>query len=236
MLNRSEKTKVGIMTCLLTATLLSAETSKPAKPVLKPIDPASIDLTQPTLFLAPYSHLDDIWRWNYPQVIRDFLKSTLDDNFAAFEKYPDHVFNWSGASRYSMIKEYYPEKYEELKAWIAAGRWFPCGSSWVENDTNIPGSESIIRQILLGRTYFINEFGVSSDEYMLPDCFGFPYSLPSIPVSGAGLVRMVNQSSQHSMAAIMPGFMKRCIQRMQKLWSGCKRTKSAPAFRLTFII
>jgi alpha-mannosidase len=145
-----------------------------------PVDPVSLDLTQPTLFVMPYTHLDDIWRWNYPQTIRDFLKNTLDDNFNALEKYPNFVFNWSGASRYAMMKEYYPEKYAELKKWVAAGRWHPSGSSWVENDTNIPSTESIVRQILLGKKYFIDEFGKESLEYMLPDCFGFPYSLPSV--------------------------------------------------------
>ncbi len=144
------------------------------------IDPKSIDLTQPTLFLVPYSHLDDVWRWSYPQVIRDFLKNTLDDNFAAFEKYPNYVFNWSGASRYQMMREYYPEKYQELKKWVAAGRWYPSGSSWVENDVNVPSSESNIRQLLMGTQYFQQEFGIESREFMLPDCFGFPYSLPSV--------------------------------------------------------
>ena len=144
------------------------------------IDPKSIDLTQPTLFLVPYTHMDDVWRWSYPQVIRDFLRHTLDDNFAAFEKYPNYVFNWSGASRYQMMREYYPEKYEELKKWVAAGRWYPSGSSWVENDVNVPSSESIIRQLLMGTQYFEKEFGKESREYMLPDCFGFPYSLPSV--------------------------------------------------------
>ena len=72
--------------------------------IVKEIDPASVDLSKPTLFIAPYSHLDDIWRWSYPQVIRDFLKNTLDENFSAFEKYPNFVFNWSGASRYAMMR------------------------------------------------------------------------------------------------------------------------------------
>ena len=152
----------------------------PSKKTIAPIDPKSIDLTQPTLFLVPYSHLDDVWRWSYPLVIRDFLKKTLDDNFAAFEKYPNYVFNWSGASRYQMMREYYPEKYEELKKWVAAGRWYPSGSSWVENDVNVPSSESNIRQLLMGTQYFQQEFGKESREFMLPDCFGFPYSLPSV--------------------------------------------------------
>ena len=165
---------------------VAAKQSSSSKHGVEVIEPASLDLTKPTLFIMPYTHLDDVWRWSYPQTIRDFLKNTLDDNFEAFEEYPHYMLNWSGASRYDMMREYYPEKYEELKKWVAAGRWFPSGSSWVENDTNVPSTESIIRQILLGREYFYNEFGKESLEYMLPDCFGFPYSLPSV-LSHCGL-------------------------------------------------
>ena len=39
---------------------------------------------------------------------------------------------------------------------------------------------SLIRQVLYGNTYFRREFGKASAEYMLPDCFGFPASLPTI--------------------------------------------------------
>jgi alpha-mannosidase len=49
-----------------------------------------------------------------------------------------------------------------------------------EGDVNSPNAESIIRQILYGNNWFRKEFGMASDEYMLPDCFGFPASLPSI--------------------------------------------------------
>lgn len=169
-----------VAVCLACSFSTAQAQSVTTKKTVESIDPASIDLTKPTLFVVPYTHLDDVWRWSYPQVIRDFLKRTLEDNFAAFEKYPDYVFNWSGASRYQMIKEYYPEKYEELKKWVAAGRWYPSGSSWVENDVNVPSTESIIRQLLTGTQYFQQEFGKESREFMLPDCFGFPYSLPSV--------------------------------------------------------
>ncbi|MBE0652940.1 MAG: alpha-mannosidase, partial [Bacteroidales bacterium] len=168
-----------VINCLMTVSA-SGQSGSPAKTTLEPVDPTSIDISRPTLFAVPYTHLDDIWRWSYPQVIRDFLKNTLDDNFKAFEDYPDYVFNWSGASRYQMMREYYPGKYEELKEWIAAGRWYPSGSSWVENDVNVPSTESMVRQILLGYNYFKSEFGKESTEFMLPDCFGFSYSLPSV--------------------------------------------------------
>lgn len=139
------------------------------------------DLTkQPTLYVVGYAHLDTQWRWEYPTVIREYLPSTLHDNFNLFEKYPHYIFNFSGANRYRLMKEYYPADYAKMKGYIAAGRWFPAGSSMEESDVNSPSAESVFRQVLYGNKYFRADFGKASAEYMLPDCFGFPASLPSI--------------------------------------------------------
>jgi alpha-mannosidase len=141
----------------------------------------SADLSkQPTLYVVGYAHLDTQWRWDYPTTIRDHITKTMRVNFDLIEKYPHYVFNFSGARRYLMMKEYYPAEYEKVKACIAAGRWFPSGSSFDENDVNSPSGESIVRQLLYGTQFFRREFGKTSAEYMLPDCFGFPASLPSI--------------------------------------------------------
>jgi alpha-mannosidase len=135
---------------------------------------------EPTLYTVGYAHLDTEWRWEYPQVIQEYLTKTMRNNFALFEKYPHYIFNFTGANRYRLMKEYYPADFERLKQYVAAGRWFPAGSSMEEGDVNSPNAESIIRQILYGNNWFRREFGMASDEYMLPDCFGFPASLPSI--------------------------------------------------------
>ncbi len=135
---------------------------------------------QPTLYVVPYAHLDTQWRWDYVQTINEYLPATMHDNFVLFEKYPHYVFNFSGANRYRMMKEYYPEDYAKVKQYVAAGRWFPSGSSMEESDVNSPSAESLIRQLLYGTQFFRREFGKTSAEYMLPDCFGFPASLPSI--------------------------------------------------------
>ena len=139
------------------------------------------DLTrQPTLFVVGYAHLDTEWRWEYPQVIREYLSKTMRNNFALFEKYPHYIFNFTGSNRYEMMEEYYPADFARLKRYVAAGRWFPGGSSVEENDVNSPSAESIVRQVLYGNEYYRHEFGKASEEYMLPDCFGFPAPLPSI--------------------------------------------------------
>jgi len=135
---------------------------------------------EPTLYLVGYAHLDTQWQWEYPQTIDEYLRNTLHDNFRLFEKYPSYVFNFSGANRYRMIQEYYPADFEKLRAQVKAGRWFPSGASMEEGDVNSPSAESIIRQILYGSRWFRRELGTTSAEYMLPDSFGFPGSIPSI--------------------------------------------------------
>src|ERR1035437_1225994 len=139
------------------------------------------DITrQPTLYVVPYAHLDTQWRWEFPQVISEYLLKTMRVNFDYIDKYPHYVFNWSGSNRYRLMKEYYPVDYARLKQYVAKGNWYPAGSSVEEGDVNLPSAESIIRQVLYGNTYYRKEFGKASAEYMLPDCFGFPASLPTI--------------------------------------------------------
>ncbi len=164
------------LTCALLLVLIGTGTALAQTP--KAMGP---DLTKtPTLYVVPYAHLDTEWRWDYPTTISAFLPKTMKNNFALFEKYPGYIFNFSGANRYRMMKEYYPAEYAQVKEWVAKGRWFPSGSSMEENDVNNPSAESIMRQVLYGTHWFRAEFGKTSAEYMLPDCFGFPASLPSI--------------------------------------------------------
>lgn len=139
------------------------------------------DLTRtPTLYVVPYAHLDTQWRWEFPQTISEYLLKTMRVNFDYMDRYPHYVFNWTGANRYRLMKEYFPADYARLKQYVAQGRWFPAGSSVEEGDVNLPSAEGIFRQILYGNEYFRKDFGKASEEYMLPDCFGFPASLPSI--------------------------------------------------------
>jgi alpha-mannosidase len=155
--------------CLMLITAACAQTTE--KPDLS---------KQPTLYVVGYAHLDTEWRWEYPQVIDEYIRKTMEDNFKLLDKYPHYVFNFSGANRYRFMKEYFPADFARLKKYVDEGRWFPTGSSMEEGDVNAPSAEGIIRQVLYGNDWFRKELGKASAEYMLPDCFGFPSSLPSI--------------------------------------------------------
>ncbi len=178
-----KRMSLAVLTAMC-ATILNpthAQEATVKAPADAPVKPPAVDLAaQPTLYVVGYAHLDTQWRWCYPITIRQYIADTLHDNFALIEKYPSYIFNFSGSRRYQMMKEYYPKDYEKLKQYISAGRWFPCGSSVDECDANVPSAESLVRQVLYGNRYFRREFGVASDEFMLPDCFGFPAALPSV--------------------------------------------------------
>jgi alpha-mannosidase len=160
------------------------------------------DITkQPTLYVVPYAHLDTQWRWNFPQTISEYLLKTMRQNFYYMDKYPHYVFNWTGSNRYRLMKEYYPDDYARLKQYVARGQWYPAGASVEEGDVNLPSAESIFRQVLYGNEYYRREFGKTSEDFMLPDCFGFPASLPTI-LAHAGILGF---STQKLNAAWQPG-------------------------------
>lgn len=156
-----------------------------------------------TLFVVNYSHLDTQWRWAYPLVVRRMLRDTLYENFAIMEQRPEYVFNFTGAGRYQMFEEYYPAEFQRLKAYAAKGQWWPSSNAWEECDVNVPSSESILRQLLVGNQFFKRSFGTESLDFMLPDCFGFPASLPSI-LAHAGLQGFSTQKLTWGSAAGVP--------------------------------
>jgi alpha-mannosidase len=144
------------------------------------------------LYTVGYAHLDTEWNWEYPTTINEYIKKTMEDNFTLLEKYPDYVFNFTGSRRYNMMKEYYPESFKKVSDYIKQGRWFISGSSVDEGEVNVSSSESVIRQVLYGNLFFKKEFGKESYDYMLPDCFGFVATMPSV-WSHAGLLGFSTQ-------------------------------------------
>ena len=137
-------------------------------------------MSKKKIYTIANSHLDTVWCWDFETTVTKYLPATLDENFALFEKYPDYRFSFEGAYRYELIKEYYPEKWEKLKKYIALGRWNVCGSAFENGDVNIPSPEALFRNILIGNKFFEKNFGKRSVDIFLPDCFGFGYALPSI--------------------------------------------------------
>jgi alpha-mannosidase len=166
------------LTLLFTAVLLAPLATLHAADSAKP-DVADARKT-PTVYMVSTAHLDTQWLWTIQDTIVKMLPETFNGQFKLLEQFPDYQFNFEGAFRYKMIKEYYPAAYERMKQYIAAGRWHVAGSAVDAGDVNIPSPESLIRQVLYGNGFFKDEFGKRSSDIFLPDCFGFGHALPTV--------------------------------------------------------
>jgi len=132
------------------------------------------------LYVVGTSHLDTQWRWSIRETINEFVPATFEDNYKLMKLYPGYVFTFEGAFRYMLLREYRPDLYNQLKPLIDAGQW-RVGGSWVDAvDVNLPSLESLVRHALYGNGFYKREFGVTSRDVFLPDCFGFGYALPAI--------------------------------------------------------
>ena len=143
-------------------------------------------------YMVADAHLDTQWNWDIQTTINEYVWNTINRNLFLMKRYPNYVFNFEGAVKYSWMKEYYPTQYEELKEYINSGRWHISGSGWDANDVLVPSSESVIRNIMLGQTYYRQEFGKESTDIFLPDCFGFGWTLPSL-AAHCGLIGFSSQ-------------------------------------------
>ena len=147
---------------------------------------------RPKAYMVSDAHLDTQWNWDVQATIRTHIWNTMIQNFRLFELYPDYIFNFEGAIKYAWMKEYYPAQYEQLKNYVAKGRWHIAGSSWDANEVIICSPESWIRNIALGQTYYRQEFNTEATDIFLPDCFGFPYTLPTL-AKHCGLIGFSSQ-------------------------------------------
>jgi alpha-mannosidase len=96
------------------------------------------------------------------------------------DMYPEYKFICSQAQQYAWVKELAPRLYERIKQKVREGQWEVAGSMWVEADCNITGGESLVRQILYGKRFWMQEFGIETIDLWLPDVFGYAACLPQI--------------------------------------------------------
>src|SRR5581483_7144841 len=125
------------------------------------------------------SHIDMAWLWPWTEtveVVRNTFQSVLD----LMREYPDFKFTMSSARPYEWIEEKYPDMFRQIRERVKEGRWEVIGGMWVEPDLNMPDGESLTRQILVGKRYFQNRFGIDVKIGWNPDSFGYNWQLPQI--------------------------------------------------------
>ncbi|WP_018382788.1 glycoside hydrolase family 38 N-terminal domain-containing protein, partial [Wenjunlia vitaminophila] len=126
-----------------------------------------------------HAHIDSAWLWPLRETVRKVAR-TASNVTALMDDHPEFVFAMSQAQQLAWIKEHRPEVYARVREKVAAGQFVPVGGMWVESDTNMPGSEALARQFVHGKRFFLEEFGIETEEVWLPDSFGYSAALPQL--------------------------------------------------------
>ncbi|MDH7602851.1 MAG: alpha-mannosidase [Armatimonadota bacterium] len=150
-----------------------------ANEILRPLLVCKSSASATNVAVHGHSHIDVAWLWPYAETRRKCAR-TFSTVMRLMDWYPEYIFSQSQAQLYQFTKENYPSLYAEIKQRAKEGRWDVTGSMWVEADCNLCSGESLVRQILLGKNFFKDEFGIETDVLWLPDVFGYSAALPQI--------------------------------------------------------
>ena len=124
------------------------------------------------------AHIDPVWQWNWPEGASAAL-STFKAAADLAERH-DYVFCHNEAMLYQYVEEYAPELFERIRRLVREGKWHIMGGWYLQPDCNMPSGESFVRQILEGRRYFAEKFGVTPRIAFNADPFGHSVGLVQI--------------------------------------------------------
>jgi alpha-mannosidase len=141
--------------------------------VLRPL------LRQATFLLDGNAHIDAAWLWPWTETV-DVVKRTFGTALQLMNEYPNYTYTQSAAAYNEWMAQKYPALNSEINQRIKEGRWEIVGGMWVEPDLNMPDGESLVRQILVGKRWYKQAYGVDVRIGWNPDSFGYTWQLPQI--------------------------------------------------------
>jgi alpha-mannosidase len=136
-------------------------------------------LSQATFHLTGNAHIDAAWLWPWTETV-DVVKRTFGTALQLMYEYPGYTYTQSAAAYNEWMAQKYPDMNAEIKQRIQEGRWEIVGGMWIEPDLNMPDGESLVRQLLVGKRWFKQAYGVDVRVGWNPDSFGYTWQLPQI--------------------------------------------------------
>lgn len=138
-----------------------------------------------TVHMIGNAHLDPVWLWRWSEGM-EALIATVRSVLDFLREDPRITFTASSAALYAWLEEHEPAMFAEIQQRVVEGRWLLAGGMWIEPDCNLPGGESLARQLLAGQRYFLSRFGRVATTGYNPDSFGHAGTLPML-LRAAGL-------------------------------------------------
>ena len=132
-----------------------------------------------TFHLTGNSHIDAAWLWPWTEAV-NVVRRTFGTSLQLMNEYPAYTYTQSAAAYNEWMADKYPDLNAQIKKRIQEGRWEIVGGMWVEPDLNMPDGESLVRQLLVGKRWYKQAYGVDVRIGWNPDSFGYTWQLPQI--------------------------------------------------------
>lgn len=136
-------------------------------------------MKRPAVHLICNAHLDPVWQWRWEEGCSEAI-STFSTAVDLLHEHPDLIFNHNEVVLYRWVKQYNPKLFKEIQKLANEGRWCIAGGWYLQPDVNLPGTESLIRQITEGRKFFKKHFSALPLVAYNFDSFGHSGGLPQI--------------------------------------------------------
>lgn len=155
------------------------------------------------------AHIDPVWQWEWEEGAAAAV-STFRAAADFCEEFDDFVFCHNEALLYRWVEEYEPKLFERIQRLVKAGKWHIMGGWYLQCDCNMPGGESIVRQMQLGREYFEEKFGAVNTTAVSFDAFGH----------NRGLVQLLKKAGYDSYLFMRPDAGKLTLPGDDFIWVG----------------
>ncbi len=136
-------------------------------------------MRRPRLHLICNAHLDPVWQWRWEEGAAEALP-TFRTAAVLLREFDGFIFNHNEAVLYRWVEEYDPELFVGIRRLVKEGRWSIAGGWNLQPDVNMPGLESLVRQVAEGRRYFWKKFRVRPKVAYNFDSFGHGGGLPQV--------------------------------------------------------
>ncbi|KAF5362894.1 hypothetical protein D9758_007045 [Tetrapyrgos nigripes] len=160
------------------------------------------DEKQAQIWGIGHCHIDTAWLWPY-RVTQQKVARSWATQVDLMERYPEHRFACSQAQQYKWLEQLYPPLFDRVKDFVLEGKFHPIGGSWVENDSNMPSGEALVRQFVFGQRFFESRFGKRCETAWLPDSFGLTGAYPQL-IRGAGMKYFFTQKLSWNNVNVFP--------------------------------
>jgi alpha-mannosidase len=125
------------------------------------------DMTTPVVHMIGQGHLDPVWLWRWAEGRAEAL-ATSQSAVDRLREYPDFHFVRGEAQVYQWIEQDDPALFAAIQQLIREGRWHLVNGMVIQPDMNLPGGESFVRQVLLGKAYMAEKSCVGPRQPQTP--------------------------------------------------------------------